>query len=173
MTNSLKNTLCALLSLNIAIALATASGWADARPEAGMISVCTPATPSRFQCIFPPLSANFEIQYVSAQCAGAPSAWVRGPTGFTLQEFQILTISPNSIGEVSFQIPIANQVSVGQYGSGPGAEPNVASAGAPVRLYAKAGTQPQALIDFVPPSNVSNLRMQCTVSLSGAYQSDR
>ena len=173
MTDSLKNALYAQFSLIIAIALATASGWADSRPEAGMISNCSPASPSRFQCIFPPLSANLEIQYVSAQCSGVPSAWVRGPTGFTLQEFQILTISPNSIAEVSFQIPIVNQVSVGQYGSGAGAEPNVASAGAPVRLYAKAGTQPQALIDFIPPSNVSNLRMQCTVSLSGAYQAGK
>jgi hypothetical protein len=173
MTNNLKISLYAQMSSIIAIALATAPGWAGSRPEAGMISACSPANPSRFQCIFPPLSANLEIQYVSAQCAGVPLAWVRVPTGFTLQEFQILTVCPNSVAEVSFQIPIANQVSVGQNGSGAGSEPNVASAGAPVKLYAKAGTQPQALIDFVPPSNVSNLRMQCTVSLSGEYQADK
>jgi len=167
----------AALCVAAALAFPAPSASAFSRPEAGMIVNCAAASPSQFQCIFPALSANLVIKYVSAQCVGTPTAWGGGTAGFALQEFQILTVPPTGVSEVSFQIPITNQMSLGQTSgaANPRANtsdlpPSVASAGAPVTIYARAGTRPQALIDFIPPSNVSNLRMQCTVSLSGEYE---
>jgi len=123
---------------------------AAAATSYGETATCSVVNPNRFQCNFPALTATeaLQIQYVSAQC---------GSTGtpFSLQEFQVFTTPNNSTSEVSYQIQITNQPSVG----------GVVTAGSRVELYAKAGSEPRALIDLSPaPVHPGT---QCTVSLSG------
>ena len=104
--------------LGLAVLLAAIPATAA---HVGTTSSCSVVNPNRFQCNFSALTnKTLEIQYVSMQC---------GSTGteFSLQEFQVLTTPPNSSSEVSYQIPISNQASLG----------GVVSTGSPVTLYAK------------------------------------
>jgi hypothetical protein len=133
--------------LSAALASAATSHGATGN---GVTATCSVVNPNRFQCNFPALAANqaLKIQYVSMQCGSSG-------TPFSLQLFQVFTTPPNSTSEVSYQIPITNQASLG----------GVVSAGSPVKLFAKSGSQPRALIDLVPaPVNPGT---QCTVSVSG------
>jgi len=123
--------------------------------QVGVSSSCVVVNPNRFQCNFPTLAGTrtLELQYASMQCGSSGSA-------FSLQEIQVLTTPPNSTSEVAYQIPIANQPSLG----------GVVSTGSPVKLYSKAGNQPRALIDLSPaPTSGST---QCTLSLSGEFGAD-
>jgi hypothetical protein len=120
----------------------------------GVTSDCSVINPNRFQCNFPTLAPTepVEIQYVSMQCGST------GTTPFLLQEFQVLTTPPHSNLEVSYQIPITNQPSLG----------GVVSAGSPVKLHAEALSKPRALIDLVAGIDITGTT-QCTVSLSAEY----
>jgi hypothetical protein len=134
----------------LAILLSALPAFA-ASHQVGVSSSCVVVNPKRFQCNFPTLvgARTLELQYASMQCGSTGNA-------FSLQEIQVLTTPPNSASEVAYQIPITNQPSLG----------GVVSAGSPVKLYAKAGNQPRALIDLTPAPTGST---QCTLSLSGEF----
>jgi hypothetical protein len=124
---------------------------APAATPYGFTATCSVVNPNRFQCNFPALTATqaLQIKYVSMQCGST------GATPFSLQGFQVFTTPQNSTSEVSYQIQITNQASLG----------GVVTAGSQVELFAKAGSQPRALIDLIPaPAHPGT---QCTTSLSG------
>ena len=113
-------------------------------------STCSVVNPNRFQCNFAAFAAtDVKIQYVAMQC---------GSTGtpFSLQEVQVLATPPKSTSEVSYQIPLTNQASLG----------GLVSAGSPVTIYAKAKSGARALIDLTPAPTGST---QCSVSLSAVH----
>ena len=123
---------------------------ASAATPYGDIQNCNFVNPDRLQCFFLPLSAqhSLQIQYVSVECGSTAI--------FSLQEFQIETVPGAGSNTVpSYYIPAINQASLG----------GVVTAGSPVTLYAKAGSQPTALIDLTPapPQNAT----QCRASISG------
>jgi hypothetical protein len=104
----------------------------------------------RLQCFFLALGAqrSLQIQYVSVECGSTST--------FSLQEFQIETVPGSGSNIVpSYYIPPADQPSVG----------GVVTSGSPVTLYAKAGSQPTALIDLTPAPVQS--ATQCRFFLSG------
>jgi len=152
MTNTTRTSILGTLLFPIGAGLAVLFSLlpASAATPDGATASCSVVNPNRFQCNFPLLAAGqvLEMQYVSMQC---------GTTGtpFSLQEFQVLAVPPNSTSEVAYQILITNQASLG----------GVVSAGSPVTVYAKGGTEPRALIDLTPaPVHPGT---QCSVSLSG------
>ena len=154
-----------LFPTNVGLAVLLAAILASTTPSravtaTGGTATCFAVSPNpnpnftRFQCIFPPLASTqtLHIQYVSMQCESVA-------TSFLLQLFQVITAPPNSSSEVSYQIPITYQSSLGNF---------VVSAGSPVELFAKAGSQPRAVIDLtpVPVTPVTT----CTVSVSGVLE---
>ena len=123
---------------------------ASAATPYGDTQSCNFVNPNRLQCFFLPLGAqhSLQIQYVSVECGSTST--------FSLQEFQIETVPGAGSNTVpSYYIPPINQASVG----------GVVTAGSPVTLYAKAGSQPTALIDLTPAPPQS--ATQCRASLSG------
>ena len=135
---------------------------ASAATPFGVASSCSflrsVSTSIRFQCIFPTLTATsaLHIQYVSARCVGGAP--------YSLREFQVFTTPPNSTSEVPYQIQITNQASLGPVVVTPDAK-FVVTAGSQVDLYAKAGSQPRALIDVIQGPLVPTIN--CAASLSG------
>jgi hypothetical protein len=143
------------MGLSLIVLLSAIPATADADDDADGIGVeastaastCFLVNPNRFQCNFAAFATtHVKIQYVAMQC---------GSTGkpFSLQEVQVLTTPPRSTSEVSYQIPLTNQASLG----------GVVSAGSPVTIYAKANSGARALIDLTPAPTGST---QCSVSLS-------
>ena len=139
----------AALPIAAAIAIAGANG-AFAATSYGDMENCEFVNPDRLECFFLPMSASesLQIQYVSLECNSSAN--------FSLQQFEIGTVPASGSRIVPYyRIPAVNQASVG----------GVVTAGSPVTLYAKAGSQPVALIDLTPPPPQSTT--QCQVSLSG------
>jgi hypothetical protein len=117
----------------------------------GDLESCSFINPNRLQCNFLALASGqtLAIQYVSVECGSTDST-------FSLQSVQLLTLpAAGSASEPSYQIPITNQASLAGF----------VSAASPVSLYARAGSQPEALIDLTPAPDPSHT--QCHASISG------
>jgi len=150
-----------LANLGVAFLLLAAPASAASPEGVGMSAVCKELAPlsGTLECAFPllPPDKGLEIQYISAYCTINPAS----PAA--VWGFQIMTIPPNAVGEVPYQIPVpSNLNTLSTFAGFPTA---VWSAGEPATLYAKAGSNPRALLYMGNYATTPGLN--CRVSLSG------
>lgn len=117
---------------------------------------------TRLQCNFMPNSGSrvLEIKYVSGECISTRNK------SFAVKQFQIIT-SPVGTTPVPYQLPVPKSAFNNDFITG-----SATFSATQTSVYANPATRMFAYVDLVFPNGenfYSNL-LQCTVSISGAFQ---